>query len=57
MSRSEKAVAAFGSVIAVTVLYLWQWSVLMGLLVFVVGMAATIGALRATHPYEGRHFR
>ena len=33
MTRTEKAVAAFGSVIAVTLLYLWQWSLLMALLV------------------------
>ena len=57
MTRSEKAVAAFGSVIAVTLLYLWQWSLLMALLVLVVGGAATVAGLRLTNPYQGRHFR
>ncbi len=57
MSRTEKAIAAFGSVIAVTLLYLWQWSLPVALLVLVVGGGATISVLRLTHPYQGRHFR
>lgn len=57
MSRGETAAAAFGSVVAVTLLYLWQWSVLMGLLVLVVGVAGTVAGLRLTHPRPGRHFK
>lgn len=57
MTRAQKAIAAFGSVLAVTLLYLWLWSVPMGLLVLVVGGGATVATLRMTHPRTGRHFR
>lgn len=54
MTREEKALAAFGSVIAVAVLFALVWSVPLALFVLVVGLATTVAVLRATHPH-GHH--
>jgi hypothetical protein len=50
MTRQEKAAAAFGSTVAVSLFLFVAWSVLGALVVLIAGVAATVAVLRATHP-------
>jgi hypothetical protein len=50
MTREQKAAAAIGSVLAVSILYMVAWSVWLGLGLLVIGLTACVVALRLTHP-------
>jgi hypothetical protein len=50
MTREQKAAAAIGSIIVISLLYMWAWSPLIGFILLFGGLGITVGLLRATHP-------
>jgi thiosulfate reductase cytochrome b subunit len=54
MTREQKAAAAIGSVLAVSLLYMAAWSFWAGWLLLVAGLTVCIVALRLTHPRARR---
>ncbi len=56
MTREQKALAAYGSVLVVGVFLFLVWSRLGGLVLFLLGAAAVTAVLRLTHPM-GSHLR
>jgi hypothetical protein len=54
MTRDQKALAAYGSVVVVGLFLLMAWSRLGGLVLLVLGLAAVTAVLRLTNP---RRFR
>jgi hypothetical protein len=54
VTREQKAIAAYGSVVGVTLVLWFTWSVFGAILVLLLAGAAVTAVLRATRPRSGR---
>ena len=50
MTREQKAIAAYGSVVVVGLFLILAWSRPLGLVLMLLGLAAVTAVLRLTHP-------